>query len=63
MEFLFNKEPMRLDVYILGEFPDMTRSHIKNMITSGNILVNNKSVKAGQTLKPGDKILVELPEP
>ena len=63
MEFVFNKEPMRLDVYLLSEFPDMTRSHIKNMITAGNVLVNNKSVKAGQTLKMGDMILVELPEP
>lgn len=63
MEFVFNKEPMRLDVYLLSEFPDMTRSHIKNMITAGNVLVNNKSVKAGQTLKMGDMIQVELPEP
>ena len=63
MEFVFDKEQMRLDVYLLSEFPDMTRSHIKNMITSGNVLVNNKVVKAGQTLKVGDRIQVELSKP
>ena len=63
MKFVFEKEPMRLDMFLLGEFEDMTRSHIKNLITTDKVLVNGKSVKAGQTLKMGDLIEVELPEP
>lgn len=63
MEFTFDKDPMRLDMYLLENFQEMTRSHIKNMITSGNVLVNNKLVKAGQLLKTGDRIQVDLPEP
>lgn len=63
MEFIFDKEPMRLDMFLLEEFPELTRSHIKNLIVEGKVTVNNKVVKAGQTLKKGDEIIVELPEP
>jgi len=63
MEFVFEKEPMRLDLFLLGEFQDMTRSHIKNLITEERVVVNGKVVKAGQTLKMGDVIVIELPEP
>ena len=45
----------RLDVF-LQEKLDVSRSHIKNMIESGNVLYNGKVVKCGQKLKKDDQI-------
>lgn len=46
----------RLDVFLLNENKDKTRSHIKHWIDRGDVLVNNKQVKAGYSLKDGDVI-------
>ena len=48
----------RIDKY-LGENTDYTRSKIKKMIESGNILVNNQKVKVSYTLKENDSIEIE----
>lgn len=53
----------RLDVFLLSKFPEFTRSHIKNLIEKGKVKVNEKVVKAGQTLKEGSKISMELLQP
>lgn len=47
----------RLDVY-LSEKLQVSRSHIKNLIDNQNVLIGDRSVKAGQTLKSGDVITV-----
>lgn len=43
----------RLDVVFNKHFSDLTRSHIKTLIDNGNILLNNKAVKAGEKVKIG----------
>ena len=48
----------RIDKY-LGENTDYTRSKIKKMIESGNILVNNQKVKVSYTLKENDSIEIK----
>ncbi|MDE5756517.1 MAG: RluA family pseudouridine synthase, partial [Clostridia bacterium] len=45
----------RLDVY-LGARSQESRSHIKNLIEKGKVLVNGSAKKAGQILKVGDEI-------
>lgn len=54
---------VRLDMYLINILEDMTRSYIKTLIEDGKILVNNKIVKSGYLLKPGDKIYVESINP
>lgn len=54
----------RLDVFLQQKLPELTRSHIKSLIEKQKVLVNQKSVKAGLTLKNGMKIEIEdfMPE-
>lgn len=53
----------RLDVYVQKIYSDRTRSFIKNLIEKGDIIVNGESVKAGFSLRVGDIVDVEVPEP
>lgn len=52
----------RLDIFITQE-TDMTRSHIKSLMTKGCIAVNGTFVKAGAKVKAGDSIEINLPKP
>lgn len=65
MEYIVSKEDSkkRLDVYLSEKNEDITRSYIKTLVESGNILVNGKNVsKAGQILKENEVITLNLPE-
>ena len=52
----------RLDNYIKMILPDYTRSSIKKNITEGYILLNGKQVKAGEKLRLGDMVSINIPE-
>lgn len=52
----------RLDVLILERYPNLTRSRIKNLIDNGEILLNNKIVKAGEKVKVGQKVSLDIIE-
>lgn len=54
---------VRLDAYLFEYDSNFTRSHYKNLITEGNVLVNGKQVKAGYALKVGDTVSVNLLPP
>ena len=53
----------RLDKCFLTHFPDLSRAYIKNLIESGEILVDGKVVKAGYELKQGMVIAYNIEEP
>lgn len=53
----------RLDVFLQNQFVDFSRSHIKNLIEKGKVLVDGKKQKAGLSLKAGMKIEIEFDEP
>lgn len=53
----------RLDVFLAGELPDLSRSHIQKLVDDGLVTVNLQPVKANYKIKPGDEITVEIPEP
>ena len=64
MKFNFTDEAKRLDVFLQENLPEITRSRIKNLITDGQVLVNQKVIdKAGYKLKMGDIVEMEVPEP
>ena len=51
-------EGLRLDVFVSKLCPDITRSHIKVMIENGLVLVDNKKVKAGYSLKTSNIVTI-----
>lgn len=53
-----DEEGIRLDIFLLKCYPEKTRSHIKHWIDDGIVSVNGKNVKAGYSLKVGDKVEV-----
>ena len=52
----------RLDVF-LSEKLDKTRSAVKKLVDDGVITVGGNKVKAGRTLKIGEEISVNIPDP
>ena len=63
MQFQFNEESKRLDIFLLEKVEGVTRSRIKNLIDDKQVMVNGKFVKAGYLLKGNDIVDIELPEP
>ena len=68
---LDSDEGLRVDQIVAKQFPEFSRAHIQKWIKDGVLLVNNKQVKARQTLNPSDIIdvdfwedaqLIDLPE-
>ncbi len=64
---VFQAEPgqagKRLDVFLTGEVPEMTRSHIQKLIDEGRVTVNGMAAKANAKLKPGDEVVFVIPQP
>ena len=56
-------EPQRIDQFLVGRLPELSRSRIQSLIKSGDILLNGAKTKAKQSTSSGDEILVEIPEP
>lgn len=55
---------IRLDAYVLAEFPNLSRSHIKTLIADGLITLNEKKCKkAGEKVKENDIVCVDIQEP
>lgn len=52
----------RLDIVFNTRYPNFSRAHIKNMIDEGKILLDGKRVKAGEKVKPNQKVLFEVCE-
>ena len=53
----------RLDVYLSEKFPEISRSHVQKLISSGNVTVDGEQVKASFKLTGGEKISVTDTEP
>ncbi|MBR2467620.1 MAG: RluA family pseudouridine synthase [Clostridia bacterium] len=53
----------RLDTFLYEKDSSFTRSHYKNLITEGHVLVNGSVVKAGYCLKVNDEVEVEMLPP
>ena len=52
----------RIDKYLSDEREELSRSFIQQLISDGNVMVNDKSVKASYKIKEGDKISLIIPE-
>lgn len=64
MEYIVDKSNVgeRLDIYVCKLNPQFTRSYIRILNDEGYILVNNKKVKSGYSLKLGDLVMLKEKE-
>ena len=53
----------RLDHFVVAQVPGQSRSQIQRLIKDGVILVGGKPSKPNYVTRPGDVVLVEVPEP
>lgn len=58
-----NSVGLRLDVYLSNTLSEYTRSYIKKLIDECNILVNDRTVKSGYSLRLNDKIWINEIQP
>ena len=54
---------VRLDRFLTGAVPDMSRSRLQKLIDDGRILVDGKTGKASLKLKAGQSVSVSVPDP
>lgn len=64
---VFQVEPelarKRLDLFLAGEIPEMTRTHIQKLIEEGRVTVSGTAAKANTKLKAGEEVILHIPEP
>lgn len=61
--FTVETEKGRIDKYLAGQLEGVSRSKIQKLISEGQILVNEKEVKAKYKVSNGDEIVVTIPDP
>lgn len=54
---------MRLDQYLVLQFPDFSRSVVQKAIESGGVTVNGAPKRASYKTRIGDQVAIQLPEP
>lgn len=54
---------IRIDKYLVNNIANASRNKVQNAIDAGSVLVNDKPTKAAYKIKPGDVIVVVLPDP
>lgn len=64
-EYIVSEEEAntRLDVFLTKQRPELSRSHMQNLIEEGLTTVNQKKSKSNYKIREGDKITVEIPVP
>jgi 23S rRNA pseudouridine1911/1915/1917 synthase len=55
-------EGLRLDQYLVTQFPDYSRSLIRKAIDAGSVLINGVTAKASYKVRNGDQIRIWLPD-
>ncbi len=54
---------MRLDQYLAGQLPELSRARIQALIKAGDITVNGRTTKAKTPVEAGMRVEVAIPEP
>jgi 23S rRNA pseudouridine1911/1915/1917 synthase len=54
---------IRLDQYLVLQFPDFSRSIVQKAIESGGVTVNGVPKRASYKTRIGDQVTIQLPEP
>ena len=54
---------LRLDKWLTSQIEDLTRTAVQNLVESGGVLVNGKTVAKNYKQKVGDVVEINNPEP
>src|SRR5947209_20546189 len=54
---------MRLDQYLVLQFPDFSRSIIQKAIEADSVKINDQPIKRSTKVKQGDRVRIWLPQP
>ncbi|MDH5603515.1 MAG: RluA family pseudouridine synthase [Cyclobacteriaceae bacterium] len=54
---------LRIDKFLIDKLPNVTRNKIQNGVKDGFVTVNDHSVKPNYKVRPGDIVVIALPEP
>ena len=54
---------LRVDKFLMHRIENASRNRIQNAIDAGNVLVNQKTIKASYKVKPADEISIVFPHP
>ena len=60
-EFRVEDAGIRLDKFLAGRLPDLSRSAVQRLLAEGQITVNGDLVKASYKVQPGDRLVIHLP--
>lgn len=53
----------RLDHYIAGHVPDVSRSRLQELIQAGSVLLDDRPAKPSSRLKGGERVTIDVPPP
>lgn len=53
----------RTDVFLAKKHPELSRSHIQQLVGDGHVQVNEKMVKSHYKLRSGENVALEIPPP
>ena len=54
---------LRVDRFLMDRLPNITRNKLQEGIKQGFVKVNGREIKANYKVRPGDEIVIALPEP
>lgn len=57
------QQDTRLDVFLAGCFPDLTRSRCQTLIAQGQAEVEGRPERASYRVKAGERVTLDLPDP
>ena len=63
VEHLVETGGERLDVFLAGRHPDLSRSRIRKLIDDGNVIVDGRPGKASMRLADGQNVSIGIPPP
>lgn len=55
--------PKRLDRFLANREPILSRAALQRLIGDGRITVNGRRIKPSHSIKPGDRIVLDIPRP
>ena len=53
----------RLDIFLSIQQTEISRSRLKKLIVEGRVTVNGVEQRAGYKVRPGDRIIIQVPAP
>lgn len=62
-QFLVRQGGMRLDHFLAGQLPEMTRSQLHRLIADGLAAVNGQTGRPAQKVRQGDQVSLSVPPP